>query len=345
MNVSRRNLIKSLGAGAAFAATGSLVGPVSTAQADGAKRITVALNWLPNVEYAGLWIADARGYFGKEGLELHTLPGGPNTPLAPVTVAAGQAEIGYATWLPFVDSVLRGNDFVAIGATFAVSPIGILSLPGKPIRTAKDLVGARILCPGVNERAAIEATLALNGLPKDYTAIPAGFSPEPLLQKVADGYAAYSTNQMITFETMGLVRDKDFLFLPLDTLGFKAAASMLFTTRKMIETQRSTLVAFLRATMHGWKDEESDPEIGAKLAVEKYGADIGLDSRQQSAQAKAQIALLHDPSSPGLPLLELSEANVAGPMYATARAAGRVDLPEPAKLFDFSLVREAAKGI
>jgi hypothetical protein len=29
---------------------------------------------------------------------------------------------------------------------------------------------------------------------------------------------------------------------------------------------------------------------------------------------------------------------------STARAAGRADLPDPAKLFDFSLVREAAKG-
>lgn len=335
---TRRSLLKALGAGASLPLLG---GPLA-ALAQGTTPVTVALSWVPNVEYAGLWIADDRGYFRQEGLQMKYLPGGPNAPLAPVSVAAGRADLGYATWLPFLDAVQRGNDFVAIGATFPVTPVGILSLPKKPIRTARDINGSKILVPGPNERAAIEATLKLNKLPVGYTPVPAGFSPEALLEGAGDGYVGYSTNQVITFEKQGLVQGKDFFFTPLDTLGFKAAAALIFTQRKTLETQRPRVVAFMRALVHGWQDDERDSLAGARLATEKYGRDLGLDLRQQTAQALAQNKLLHDPAAPGLPPMALHEKSVAGGMYATAQAAGRTNLPPVDRLFDFSVVREAS---
>lgn len=343
MNSSRRLLLKTLAT-----ATSSLTLGGGTllraAQAQTLSPITVALSWLPNVEYAGLWIASERGYFKSEGLEMRFLTGGPNAPLAPVSVASGRAEIGYATWLPFLDAVQKGNDFVGLGATFPVSPVGVLSLAAKPIRTAKDINGSRLLVAGPNERAAIEATLKLNKLPVQYTPVPAGFSPEALLEKAGDGYVGYATNQVITLEKMGLVRDKDFFFTSLDSLGFKAAAAVVFTTRKTLETSRPRVVAFMRALEKGWRDEEKEPDLGARLAVETFGRDLGLDMKQQSAQAAAQNRLLRDPSEPNLPLLALSEKNVAGPMYATAQAAGRSNLPDPKRLFDFDVLREATKA-
>lgn len=334
MFTSRRSVLKTLAAGASLPLLGE-------ALAQNLSPITVALSWVPNVEYAGLWIAQERGYFREEGLDMKFLPGGPNAPLAPVTVAAGRAELGYATWLPFLDAVQRGNDFVAIGATFPITPVGILSLPKKPIRTAKDINGSKILVPGPNERAAIEATLKLNKLPVGYTPVPAGFSPEALLEGAGDGYVGYATNQVITLERQGLVRDKDFFFTSLDSLGFKAAAALIFTTRKNLETNRPRVVSFMRALIRGWQDNERDTLAGARLAAEKYGRDLGLDLRQQTAQALAQNKLLHDPAAPNLPPMALVEKSVAGGMYATAAAAGRTNLPDVKRLFDFTVVPEA----
>lgn len=341
MTPTRRTALKTLGAGASLLAAA----PWQLARAQALSPITVALSWVPNVEYAGLWIAADRGYFRQEGLDMKFLPGGPNAPLAPVSVAAGRAELGYATWLPFLDAVQKGNDFVAIGATFPITPVGILSLPKKPIRSAKDINGSKILVPGPNERAAIEATLKLNKLPVAYTPVPAGFSPEALLEGAGDGYVGYATNQVITFEKQGLVQGKDFFFTPLDSLGFKAAAALIFTQRKTLQTQRPRMVAFMRALVHGWKDNERESLAGARLATEKYGRDLGLDLRQQTAQALAQNKLLHDPAAPDLPPMALNEKSVVGGMYATAMAAGRTNLPPVDRLFDFSVVRDAAAGL
>src|SRR5882757_2056502 len=105
---------------AAAAATG-LATPTVRAQA---KPVRVALGWINNVEYAGVWMALENGYFKDEGLDVKTLPGGPNAPPPPVTVASGGAEIGYGNWLPYLDALARGNDFVLVAGTFSVSAVG-----------------------------------------------------------------------------------------------------------------------------------------------------------------------------------------------------------------------------
>ena len=317
----------------------ALAGP--TAAHAQAKPVRVALGWINNVEYAGVWMALENGYFKEEGLDVKTLPGGPNAPLPPVTVAAGGAEIGYGNWLPYLDAINRGNDFVLVAGTFPVSPLGIISLPAKPILKAADIVGKKILAQGPNERTAIDATLALNNLPKEWEFVPAGFSPEPLLAKAGDGYTAYGTNQAVTLEVkMNMVRGKDFFFTSFDSMGYKSFANLVFVKREYLQAERATVVKFLRGLTRGWTEDLKDPAVAAKLAVNKYGADLGLDLKQQTRQNELQFEMLKNPDKPGAPLLTLDRDTIAGPMYAAARASGRDKLPEVDKLCDFSVMTE-----
>jgi ABC-type nitrate/sulfonate/bicarbonate transport system substrate-binding protein len=336
--MQRRQFLQGTAIAAAMGTTGA-----ARAQA---KPVRVALAWINNVEYAGLWMADDRGYFKEENLEVKTLPGGPNAPPAPVTIAAGGADIGYATWLPYLDAVGRGNDFVVVAGTYPVSPLGIISLPGKPILKAADIVGKKILAQGPNERTVIDATLALNNLPKTWDFVPAGFSPEPLLAKAGDGYTAFGTNQAVTLEVkMGMKRDKDFFFTSFDSMGYRSYASLIFVSRSYLQAERATVVKFLRGLARGWAENSKDPAVAAKLCVTKYGADLGLDLKQQTRQNELQQAMLRDPQKPDQKLLVLDRDAITGPMYAAAKASGRDKLPEVDKLCDFSMMQEVYAGI
>jgi ABC-type nitrate/sulfonate/bicarbonate transport system substrate-binding protein len=320
------------------AAAGVLAAPAVRAQG---KPVRVALGWINNVEYAGVWMALENGYWKEDGLDVKTIPGGPNAPPPPVTVASGGAEFGFGTWLPYLDAVGRGNDFVLVAGTFPVSPLGILSLPAKPILKAADIVGKKILAQGPNERTAIDATLALNNLPKQWEFVPAGFSPEPLLAKAGDGYTAYGTNQAITLEVkMNMVRGKDFFFTSFDEMGYKSFANLVFVKRDYLKAERATVVKFLRGLTRGWAEDVKDPAVAAKLVVNKYGADLGLDLKQQTRQNELQFAMLKNPGKPDEPLLTLDRDTIAGPMYAAAKASGRDKLPEVDQLCDFSVMQE-----
>ncbi|MFC0407761.1 ABC transporter substrate-binding protein [Roseomonas elaeocarpi] len=302
------------------------------------------LGWIPNVQYAGEWVALDKGLFLKNGVDLDWAPGGPNAPAAPVVLAAGRADLGYTSWFPFLDAVGRGNDFVMIAAVFAKNPLGIISLPKRPIRTPADLVDARILAQGAPEKTAIDATLAIAKLPPRWTQVPAGFSPEPLLSGQGDGYTAFSTNQVITLENMGMTLNKDFFFTSFDDLGFRSYGAVLAAPRAYLERSRPLAVGFVRGLIQGMTENERDPTLAPKLAVERYGVDFGLDPKQQARQNVLQIPLTHY-DEPNKPLLSLDRDLMRGTMYDAARATGRTNLPDIDRVADFSIVAEAHQGL
>lgn len=334
MSTHRRRFLRR-----SLAAAGALAAPYAVfAQSKPLRAVTTAFAWINNVQHAGYWIALDRGYFAAEGIDAKHLQGGPNAPSPLATVSAGKAEIGQANWLPFLDAVKQGNDFVIVGTNFPASPLAIISRADKPIRTAKDLVGARILAQGPNERTAIEATLALNNLPNQYTFVPAGFSPEPLLAKQGDAYTAFVTNQPLTLERMGLKPEKDFHVVTFDQLGFKAAATLVFVSRASLQKDRAMLAGYMRALVRGWTDNEKDPALAAQLTVTKYGADLGLDAKQQQRMNEAQIPLARASKR----LFEMDPERIRS-MFAAAKATGRSDLPAADRIFDMSILEEAYK--
>ncbi|ARO13395.1 twin-arginine translocation pathway signal [Ketogulonicigenium robustum] len=338
-SLSRRHFIANSCAGLAFAAS---LRPAFAQNNNAALR--TALNWLPNVQYAGFWVALERGYFAEEGIDPIYFPGGPNAPNSLVTLAADGADLGMGLWLPFLDARARGNDMVMLGANFPNGQNGFISLPGKPIVTPADLVGARILGQTESDKQIIETMLIRAGLPLDYHFVPAGFSPEPLLAGDGDAYICFVTNQPITLENLGLKQGTDFLVHRFDEFGYRAPNTIFISTREKLEANRDRYVRYLRALARGWQENEKDPEFAASLVVNNYGADLGLDLVQQTRQNELQIALVQDATGR---YFGLAPDDIASGLYDLARSSGKGDvLPDdPTVLYDFSILDEALASL
>jgi ABC-type nitrate/sulfonate/bicarbonate transport system substrate-binding protein len=299
----------------------------------------MSLSWIPDVEYADLWVALERHYVADAGIRFNYLPGGPNAPQPVLEISAGEADFGDSDWLPFCDAIGQGNDFVILASLFPVCPVGLISLPAHPVRTPADLVGKRFLVQGPNERAMLQALFRINGLEENYTAVPVGFSAEPLLQGAGDAYFCFVTNQPQALAHMGLRPGTDFYVTRLYDLGYRVCASLLTIERKTLSNRRSEIVRFLGALLRGHAVNAADPAYGARLAVDRYGADLGLNLEQQTALNRLQIALETEPGAE-IPFW-FSEEAFAGPMYSVARVSGRPPLPPPARLRDMNLLEEA----
>jgi len=329
-----------------FACAAILIAAAGAAWAQETPKVRVQLGWIGNVQYGEQYIALEDGLFKKHGIDVTISAGGPNAPSALTSVAAGDADIGYTGWLPFLDAVARGNDYVLIAAQMQISPLGIISLKDKPILKPQDIAGSKILAQGPNEKTAIEATLSLAGLPKDkWTQVPAGFSPEPLISKAGDGYTGFGTNQVITLEQMGLVKEKDFFFRSFDDLGFKGYAGIAFTSRKYLNEHRDRVVAYLEGVIEAWQKNEKDFSYAPRLIVEKYGADYGLDVKQQTRQNEVQAAYYRPGGDPNYPIYSIRLDYIAGPMMDAARATGRTSLPDAAKIAAPDVALEALANV
>jgi ABC-type nitrate/sulfonate/bicarbonate transport system substrate-binding protein len=222
-------------------------------------ELTMSLGWVPDVEYADLWVALDRRYMADAGLRFNYLPGGPNAPAPVLEISAGEADFGDADWLSVCDAVTQGNDFVILASLFPVGPVGLISLPARPVRTAADLVGGRFLVQGPTERAVLQALFRINGLPENYTMVPVGFSAEPLLQGAGDAYFCFVTNQPQSLTRMGLRQGTDFYVTRLYDLGYRVCTSLLTIERKTLQRRRAEMVRFLGALLRGHADNAADP--------------------------------------------------------------------------------------
>jgi ABC-type nitrate/sulfonate/bicarbonate transport system substrate-binding protein len=306
--------------------------------------LRVALGWITNVEFAGFWIADDRGYYAEEGLEVEFVPGGPNAPSTAQTLAAGGAEIAIPVAMQeFLAAVNDGNDFVAYGAMFQNSPAAWLSLASRPVHSAQDAVGARVLGQqGVQPY--VEAAMRIAGVPVEYEFIPVGYEPSPLVEGQGDVYTCFATNQPITLEQQGMVAGRDFVVTTYEQLGLPQYASLLCSQRSWLEANRPVVERFMRATVRGWQDNAVDPSVAARLAVENYGADLGLDLAQQTRENELQIPYTQSELTQAGGLFRIDPERIAGPMYAAYSAAGVSPLPDVSRIIDTGVLDAVFQG-
>lgn len=258
------------------------------ASGDETRTMSLATSWVPMVQFAGSYMADSKGYYGDEGLDVTILPGGPEVdPTA--TVAAGDAEIGMSN----ADSVARANeagaDLVIFAAVFQQSPLGIVSTSANPLETPEDLVGARIGVPSGDE-AIHETLLETNGVdPSTVTSVPVGFDIAPLVSGEVDGQYAFYTEQAVALEQQ---TGDPGAFLFLADYGQDVYADVYYATQETIDNDPELITSFLTAEIKGWQDAVADPAGSADLATNTYGKDTGLDQDTQEASAKRQNDLI-----------------------------------------------------
>ncbi|MDX6315384.1 MAG: hypothetical protein QOF84_5387 [Streptomyces sp.] len=344
---SRRNVLRAAGLGGlglsgllAACGGGDTAAAKSTSTSTAAPAtLKVALGWIKNVEFGGYWIADDKGYYADENLTVQFVAGGPNAPDPTVSVSAGSADIGvHPSMQTLVESIPKGNDFVMIGTQFQTSPGGLLSLASDPVTSAKDLVGAKILGQqGV--QPLLDAIFTVAGLAKNYTFVPVGYDPGPLLEKQGKAYTCFVTNQPITLEEKkGMKEGKDYTVVTYADLGLPQYSDIVFSKRSFLDSKADVLERFMRATIRGWQDNAKAPATAADLAVQKYGADLGLDLKQQTRENELQIPLTQSDLTKAKGLFRIDESLLAGDMFKALRAAGVKKLPDAAKIVDHSVL-------
>jgi ABC-type nitrate/sulfonate/bicarbonate transport system substrate-binding protein len=285
-----RTLLAGLGLTAALALTacaGTTTTPADAADSD-LGDLTVQLSWILDHEWSGEFIADTEGYYTDAGLSTVTLVPGPSSGIP--ELLSGTADVSFTDSLSVGAAIANeGAPLKVLGATFQRNPFSIASLAGSAdIRTPEDMVGKRIGVQDSN-RVVFDALLAANDIDAaDIEIVPVQYDPAPLVNGEVDGLIVFVTSQSVTLETEGYdITDLLFADNGLPFVGHVVAA-----TDDTIASRREALKALLAAEIRGWTDAVADPAVGAELAVDEYGADLGLELETALASATAQSELL-----------------------------------------------------
>ena len=103
------------------------------------EKVTVVLDWTPNTNHTGLYVAEDKGYFKEEGLDVEIIMPGESG--ADQLVASGKADFGVSYQESITQARVQGVPLVSIAAVIQHNTSGFASPAEKNITSPKDFAG------------------------------------------------------------------------------------------------------------------------------------------------------------------------------------------------------------
>ncbi|GAC1602563.1 MAG: hypothetical protein NVS3B21_30810 [Acidimicrobiales bacterium] len=314
---------------------GAASGAVAAKKDFGAMNLR--LSWIKNVEFAGEYIADQKGYYKAEGFSsVNLIAGGPTATPGEEDVQTGKAFMGISSPDITGPAILKGLDLKIVGAQYQKNPFAIMSAKTKPINTPQDMIGKKIGVQKDNETIWAAFLKANNIDPSKINKVTVGFDPTPLTQGTVDGWFSFITNEPQALKVKGF----DTVTFLLNDFNYPLLSQTFMVKSSALKTDRDKIKAILRAEIKGWKDSITDPTVGAGYAANNYGKDQGLDATEQTLESKAQnqLVLAGDVSSTGIFVItDTAKANSIKTL-----ALGGINITAD-QLFDTSVLAEVYK--
>lgn len=229
-------------------------------------KIVVQLQWSHQFQFAGYYIARAKGYYRNAGLDVAIRPFRRGMSVE-AEVLSGRAQFGVgrtSLLLAYADD----QPVVAMAAIFQSSPMVLLVREDSAIDSLKDLIGKRVMLTHDQETAAsIQAMLTSQGISADTMhLVPHTFDPYALEYNETDAMSAYVSHEPFLLSRHGVSTKA----LDPKRYGFNFYSDILFTTRDEISHFPERTRRFYDATLRGWKYAFEHIEETARLIEERY---------------------------------------------------------------------------
>jgi ABC-type nitrate/sulfonate/bicarbonate transport system substrate-binding protein len=102
--------------------------------------MNLALDWTPNTNHTGIYVALAQGWYRAEGIDLHLLPYSAN--VSPdVLVSSGKADVGISSTEGIVADAAVGQPVVSIAAIIQHNTSALVTLASSGLNRPRDLDG------------------------------------------------------------------------------------------------------------------------------------------------------------------------------------------------------------
>jgi putative hydroxymethylpyrimidine transport system substrate-binding protein len=247
---------------------------------------TVMLDYIPNVDHAGLYAALETGLYRKAGLDVKLQP--PPDPSAVLKLLrAGRADLAISYEPDLLIARDQGADtLVAVGALVQTPLTSLMALPKAGVKSAADLKGKTVATAGIPYQSAYLKTILEKAKvdPSSVKEINVGFN---LVPAMVSGKADATLGAFWNVEGVQLQQQKrDPVILKMPDLGVPTYNELIFVARResLDSAGSSRLRRFLTATAAGARLVRDDPKVGADAltAVEK---DLDADDLEPQLEA------------------------------------------------------------
>jgi NitT/TauT family transport system substrate-binding protein len=226
--------------------------------ADASEKFTIQLKWFTQAQFAGYYVAKAKGYYSDAGLDVQIKAGGPDN--SPPQILAGHGADVMVDWLPSALAVReKGELAVNIAQIFQRSGLMTVCRRDTGIKVPADFKGKTMATWFSGNEYPFLAWMqrlgfSTAGATPDITVLKQGYSIDPLLQHQAACIAGMSYNETYQIPKAGLT-DKDVIWFSYQDAGVATLEDGLYALQSTIDDPKGAdrLARFVAASIKGWK--------------------------------------------------------------------------------------------
>ncbi|WP_259651763.1 ABC transporter substrate-binding protein [Variovorax sp. UMC13] len=269
------------------------------ARAQGAEKLRVRLDFSPWGLHAAMHLAQQKGLFKAQGLDVE-VQDGTGTISTLQLLAADQVDIGQVALGTMAVAKENGLDLVSIAGFARTGDLAVMVDETLGVKTPRDLAGRKIVCFTTSPWAPfIEPFLKANGMSKSSIGLVM-VAPSAMISTYASGNSDGFMSQAPFGQPMVLKTRKSSALLLGDS-GISFPSYGLAATPKALAAKRDAIARFVQVQVRTWQyiyDGHIEEAVGAVVAQRPNAR---LDPEVLRGQITAYRSFFESPSARNQP--------------------------------------------
>jgi ABC-type nitrate/sulfonate/bicarbonate transport system substrate-binding protein len=233
--------------------------------------VKLALDWTPNTNHTGIYVAIAKGWYKNQGIDLKILPYSSSVSSS-VLVTSGKADVGISFIEDIVGETAKNNPIVAIGSILQHNTSGLIVLKSSKINRPKDFDGKIYGGYGSPfENSIISAIIKKDGGNGNFKNVVLDIGAMQALESGRIDFVwVFAGWEIVQAKLDGLKFD----FFPLTKYGIPDSPTIAFiATPNKIKNNFELLKKFMAATTQGYEYARLYPKESAQILINQAPKD------------------------------------------------------------------------
>jgi len=227
--------------------------------------VSITLDWTPNTNHTGIYVAKDLGFFADEGLDVQILQ--PGQGITDQIVATGRSQFGVSYQENVIRARSEGIPLVSVAAVIQHNTSGFASLRDANITSPKDFEGKRYgSWDSPSEMAILENVMQSHGADIAKVNVISGvYDFFSTIGKDADFEWIYYGWDGVIAESMGI----DINYIALRDLNptFDYYTPVIISSDDYLKDNPETSVRFMRALRKGYEYCIEEPQKSAEILL------------------------------------------------------------------------------
>ena len=264
--------------------------------ADAQTKLKLVLNWKYQGPQGMFFLAEDRGYFKAEGLDM-TIDQGNGSGAAVPLVANGTYDVGFGDINALIELAAKKPDDapIAVYVMFNQPPFTVAVKADSPIKSPKDFEGKTL--GGAANDGALKLFPALCKITKidctkvKITNMQPNLREQMLMNGQVDGVFGYVNTIRFSAKLMG-VEDKQIRYINYGNYGMDLYSNAIIVSKKLVKEKPEVVRGLVRAINKGVLDTLKDPAASV-AAVAKREALIKIPVERERLDATLKDEMNH----------------------------------------------------